>query len=182
MKLKLLFFVLFVSSLSGYAQMLEGTYVISPKVNPATVIDITDVKFHNGNKLQVWEYYSKSYNQHFKLKKIKPGVAQIVTDYDKNISFDVPDGSMFNGNSVQIWQVYANPIQYWNLEHISGAYYVIRCNIDPKYVLTVDGNGSNGSKVYISEYTGQDNQIWALIEINSDIYMIFSQFYDKSIK
>lgn len=183
MKTKILLAVLLVfTSLSSFSQIIDDTFILSPKVNLATVIDIKDVKFHNGNKLQVWEYYSGSSNQHFKIKRIDSGVVQFISNYDTDKAFDVPDGKMTNGNTVQIWKVYPNPIQYWNLEHVSGVYYVIRCNLDPSYVLTVDGNGGNGSKVYISKYTGEDNQIWAIIGLGGKVYKVYKQGYDKSRK
>lgn len=179
---QIIFIVLLFTSIPFYAQLLSGTYILYPKVNPATVIDIPDAKFTNGNKLQVWEYYSASSNQHFRVKNIRQGVIQILTNYNTDISFDVPDGRMQDGNQVQIWKAYPNPIQYWNLEKVKGTFYILRCNIDPSYVLTVVGDGSNGSKVVISKYNGSDNQIWALLKQGTDVYKMHKMFYDRTRK
>ncbi len=179
---KIFLLLLVLTAFSANAQMLKSEFVFASGEDMRYVIDIPDARFFNGAKLQVWEYYSLSNNQTFRIEK-NGGFNVIRTAFNTDFALDVTDGSIFNGNIVQLWQCYpTNNIQRWIVENVYGSYFVIRSALDRNYVLAVKKPVANGSRLCIEKDTGANNQLWViLVKDESDsFYSIYKLGYDNS--
>ncbi len=79
-----------------------------------------------------------------------------------------------DGENVYLWQSVSSVTQQWTIKKIGENRYCIALKAYPGYVLTVSdksngtaagtGSGAAGN-VYISKYTGADNQLWSFKEV-----------------
>lgn len=137
-------------------------------------------RFYDGAKLHVWEYYSKSSNQHFRIE-MRGAFRVIRTAFNTNFAFDVTDGTVADNNPMQIWSAYPdNNIQRWTLEHVSGVQFIIRSALNNDYVLAAQSPVKNGSKVCIQRYTGAENQKWYIFPLGTNVYKLYQGVCDKS--
>ncbi len=65
--------------------------------------------------------------------------------------------SVEDGNNVTLWQITDHASQKWNFEAVEGGY-VIRSAMNPECCIAVDAQNN----VYISDYTGEANQLWSI--------------------
>lgn len=166
--------------LTTNAQLNDDSFVFANCEHMAYVIDVPEARFYDGAKLQVWEYYSNSSNQHLRIEK-RGNDCVIRTAFNTNLAFDVTDGKVAGNNPVQLWSAFPdNNIQRWKFEHISGVQFIIRSALDRNYVLAAPSPVRNGSKLCIQKYTGADNQKWFVFPLKSNMYMIYKGVYDKA--
>lgn len=172
---------------SLHAQKPTSEFIIATTCGDTRfVVDVTDCKFFNGAKLQLWEYYKGSTNQQFRLYEYND-VDPIILFYCANgfnWAWDVTDGKTEDGNQIQIWEPYPkSSYQRWWLEwhenyDLIPKYCYIRSDINTDYVLTAESR-ANGARVILKKFDGSVNQRWHVLKVGGSTWEYFNKLYGK---
>ena len=98
------------------------------------------------------------------------GYCLITSDLDNNKVVEIYRASLRDGSNVSLYDRNNSVAQIWNMKKLSNGYYLISSSINPNVYLTADD-----SNVFVQRYSGYDNQLWEILNIVDDSYLICSK-------
>lgn len=139
-----------------------GIYTLAAKCS-GKVLDVKDVSYDDGAKMQQWTNYSAN-NQRFRIDDMGGGYYKL-TAVHSGKALDVPYGAATVGLQLQQCTDNGNDAQRWQIIDVGGGYYKL---VSKATGLVMDVSGaSTADGAAVQQYTdnGSDAQKWLLTRV-----------------
>ena len=153
-----------------YESGVSGKYIFRPACSPGIIIGVKGDSASSMAAIQSVNYKNTK-GQRFGITKVTQTVTEKPVDLGTN--FHAQIGSVhasgknlsLDNNNVILYGKSKAPAQTWRFSRQSDGSYIL-INQKNGYVLTVAGNGGNGSNVELAKNTGASGQKWFIYEKN----------------
>lgn len=109
------------------------------------------------------------------------GIPYYITNKFSGCNLDLPNGKTDEGTQIQQWEKISGSPQEWRLVAVDDNYFKILSMTDESKCITIDGaDNSDGLGVVLKTYTGEDNQLFKVVQDGAFYGIVSKVSGDKS--
>ena len=139
----------------------NGTYTISPKCAPNSVLDISNAGTGNGVNVQIWQNANVN-QQKFNIARISNSNYFTITTVHSGKRLDVANQSKADDANIHQWEAHSGDSQKWAFCYRGNGYYMLQNVYTGKMLDVYNAWSSNGTNV--QQYSNISNtnpaQLW----------------------
>lgn len=144
----------------------DGTYIISPKNNADSAIEIYNDGKYNGANVDLWSTHGGA-NQQWYVSYDIDTTTYTLTNPVSGKNLDVYGAKSDRGTNVQLWEVNSTCAQRWNIYSMGDGKYQIVSDCDNSVALDLNGgNTRNGTNIQIWDKNTTNAQRWSFQQVD----------------